>query len=146
MTTVYHPDWLEFAKVHTGLSGEQEFDIDKIVASKEVSMEEIVKINNDARGWIVFHRPDQYTINFAVLDMVGGVTFEEGRKVSGELARMVFWGEGRGGNLRECRHTYWGEDGDGYLHYPKGIVITTAFQRLAEYFNDMDWPDEGIIS
>ena len=57
---------------------------------------------------------------------------------SNTLVSCVFHGDGpggKGGSLRECRHTYWGEDG--YIFYPDGALISSAFAMLSEFFDDM---------
>ncbi len=87
-------------------------------------------------GWLALIKsettPGSNWMSFAVLAFAQS-------EVGGEdtLVYLVFHGEGPGGpdSLRECRHTYWGEDG--YIFYPNGALITSAFASLAEFFDDI---------
>lgn len=75
-------------------------------------------------------------ICFAVLADVGGYSAEDGSIIT--EGSCIFYGEGPSGNLRECRHTYWGEeDNHGYIFYLDGRLITAAFRRLSEFFDEM---------
>ena len=87
------------------------------------------------RGFFVLKNKDDLWIEFAVLEDVGGYIAEDHSTIT--EGRCVFHGGGPSGNLRECRHTYWGKE-DGYIHYPHGPLITAAFKRLSEFFDDME--------
>jgi len=81
-------------------------------------------------GYLALNRTSAFWLKFAVL------TFAE-RELDGsdEKVFTIFHGEGALGDLRECRHTWWGDGG--YLFYPDGAVITSAFRELAWFFDDM---------
>lgn len=84
-----------------------------------------------ADGWLVLNwDEDRFLLKFAVLHFYSSEMDD-----SNVRTQCVFHGEGPVGNLRECRHTWWGEDGEGYLFYPPGKVITSGLKALSEFYD-----------
>ncbi len=122
------PTWLNFAKIAESICGpgaRSMVDVAKI-AEKH-------KVEPLPNGYIVLDDADLW-VRFAILEFVTEYDSEDGRRVT--EATCLFYGEGPSGNLRECRHTYWGDD-SGYIFYPSGLLITAAFRRLSDFFDDM---------
>jgi len=72
-------------------------------------------------------------VSFAVFRFHSGPSTRNGVIVDGEKMSVVFHGSGPSGALRELRHTYWGENG--YIFYPHGALIASAFAALKEWFD-----------
>lgn len=71
---------------------------------------------------------DKFWLKFAVLGFNSGVDDEQ-------FLTVIFHGEGPTDCLRELRHTWWGDGG--YIFYPRGKVITDAFNKLRDHFDDI---------
>jgi len=94
---------------------------------------EVRKICNEAwliLNWDALHHKERLFLRFAVLQQYSS-------DISGESiqTKCVFHGEGFSGNLRECRHTWWGENGEGYIFFPRAMVIKAALEMLGEFFD-----------
>lgn len=87
-------------------------------------------------GWLVLKHDSTFGnwMQFTVLQFA--TSNSDG---SNEFGSIVFYGDGPGGkpdeSLRECRHTYWGEDG--YIFYPNGKLISSAFAALSEFYDEL---------
>ena len=92
---------------------------------------ELKKISDKRDAWLALDKTSEYWLKFAIVEF----HYSNGDGTN-TMVRVTFHGEGSSG-LRECRHTYWGEDGQGYIFYPHGKVISAAFILLSEYFDDM---------
>lgn len=88
---------------------------------------EVIDFGND--GYLVLNWSTSLWLQFAVL------RFHTGYDEERIFLSVIFHGEGAVGNLRECRHTWWGEEG--YIFYPDGDIITSAFKHLSKYFDGM---------
>jgi len=88
----------------------------------------VVKLEECSESYIVVHKEESSIfIEFALVCWVS----------SNSTVEVVFYGQGVGGSLRECRHTWWGEEGDGYIFYPNYKSISAGLKYLTKYF-DMD--------
>jgi hypothetical protein len=84
-----------------------------------------------SRGGFIILNTKYDHVRFAVMKIYSA-------SESGTVIACIFHGEGPSGSLRECRHTWWGEDdNDGYIFYPSGQIICSAFIKLSEFFDDM---------
>lgn len=77
-------------------------------------------------GYLVLNLIDDVNIGFALF-------FIDGCDNEDEYLELIFYGEGVGSDLRECRHTYWGEAG--YIFCMPLDLIKEAMIELAKYFD-----------
>lgn len=124
MTDLSRPNWLPVSTSERFVPGDRKFSY---------SLDELRGLPFELRelpgGWLVLKR-DEFWIRFAVLEFATSDTDD-----ANEFDHLLFYGEGPGGALRECRHTYWGEDG--YIFYPNGVLISAAFRELSEFFDEL---------
>jgi hypothetical protein len=100
----------------------------------------LVKELDIESGWLIYTgpKPDEgdyeiygWWMEFAVMRFHCQTHGDPDIEVS-----CVFHGEGpANGSLRECRHTWWGEEG--YIFYPKRVLIVKALEALSEFY-DLD--------
>lgn len=107
--------------------------IDKDPYYPLISIEEKFEVVNLCKdGWLILNKKDDLWLDFAVMDF--GFSDVDNKNIH---LSCICHGGGPIGNLRECRHTWWGQEGDGYLFYPNGKVITAAFKVLSEFYDRM---------
>lgn len=90
-------------------------------------------IDLDGDGLIAVDNAVDHHVSFVVFRFHSGPSTRDGVVVDGEKMSVVFHGNGPSGALRELRHTYWGENG--YIFYPHGVLIASAFEALREWFD-----------
>lgn len=85
------------------------------------------------RAWLAINKPDELHVEYALLEFA--MSNSDGTEIG---VKVVFFGSGPSGSLREMRHTYFTNDVrdvNGYLFYAPVKAITAAFQYLTKYFD-----------
>lgn len=87
-------------------------------------------------GLLAVDDAEEWKVHVALFAFHHGPSFEGGAQVEPVMHKLVMYGEGPTGALRELRHSYWGDlDAPGYLHYPSAKLVCAAFEALKGWFD-----------